>query len=152
VRKNRIKKFTLILLIVLVGIQFIPTNYNQSDIVLQSGFNNVYAVPNNIKMLIQNSCYDCHSNNTNYPWYGKLQPVALLLDHHIKNGKAVLNFSEFGTYSKRRQTTKLESIADQIKNNEMPLSSYTFIHNDAKFSEKEKTEIIEWIDKVMQQN
>ena len=78
--------------------------------------------------------------------------MGFLLEYHIKKGKAALNFSEFGSYSKRRQANKLESITNQIKKDEMPLTSYTFNHTDAKVSEKEKIEIIEWIDKQIRQN
>jgi len=146
--KRFLKIATLIILVILVGIQFIPTNRNQSDETLTTDFMRVYNVPNNVRNLIQNSCYDCHSNNTNYPWYNKIQPISWFLEDHIKEAKSELNFSEFGSYSKRRKRNKLKSILNQIKKNEMPLSSYTFIHSDAKFSEKEKIEIIRWINKL----
>ena len=91
------------------------------------------------------SCYNCHSNNTQYPWYNKIQPVAWFLEGHIKKAKEELNFSEFGDYSKRRQKNKLKSIINQIRDNEMPLSSYTLIHRDAILSESEKSELENWI-------
>jgi len=133
-------------MIVLVGIQFFPTSRNQSDEILSSDFTKLYEVPNNINQLLETSCYDCHSNNTNYPWYSNLQPLAWVLEHHIDEGKEELNFSEFGSYSNRRKRNKLKSIVNQIKKDQMPLSSYTLLHGDARFSENEKTEIVEYID------
>lgn len=143
--KTKLKIIALILLIVLVGIQFIPTKRNQTIEVFPTNFERVYKVPNNIKQLLQTSCYDCHSNNTAYPWYNKIQPVSWFMERHIKEGKAELNFSEFGNYSKRRQKNKLKSIISQIEKEEMPLSSYTLIHRNAKLSDEEKIKLIEWL-------
>ncbi len=142
------KKNFLFLLIVFVGIQFMPTTRNQRNEVLEIDFFKTFGAPNNIQNLFKNSCYDCHSNNTNYPWYNKIQPVSWLLEHHIKEGKKELNFSEFGGYSKRRQKSKLKSIKNQIEKNEMPLSSYIFIHKDAKLSENDKKLIYNWLDEL----
>lgn len=135
---NLLKKVILFLLIAFVGIQFMPTTRNQSNEVLEIDFFKTFDAPNNVQQLLKNSCYDCHSNNTNYPWYHKIQPVSWLLEKHIKEGKKELNFSEFGEYSKRRQKSKLNSIKSQIEKSEMPLSSYTLIHRDAKLSENDK--------------
>lgn len=143
------KKVLLILLIVLVGIQFIPTKRNQSNEILESDISKTYMLPAEIQTIFKNSCYDCHSNNTNYPWYNKIQPVSWLLENHIKKGKKELNFSEFGAYSKRKQKNKLKSITSQIRDNEMPLSSYTLIHRDAKLSEKDRDLIKQWVSKLL---
>ncbi|WP_445715833.1 heme-binding domain-containing protein [Flavobacterium sp.] len=139
------KIILLILLIVFVGIQFIPTKRNLSEIVPNTDFMIVNNVPNNIKATLQTSCYDCHSNNTSYPWYNTVQPVAWFLENHIEEGKAELNFSEWDNYSNRRKKSKLKSIVSQIKDNKMPLSSYTMIHKDALLDDSQKKEIIDWI-------
>ena len=141
-----VKKIVLVLLVAFVGIQFIPTERNQSDIVPATDFILVNNVPDNIKNKLQVSCYDCHSNNTNYPWYNKMQPVAWLLEEHIKEGKAELNFSEWDSLSNRRKESKLRSIIKQIEGDKMPLESYTLIHKDAGISEEEKRIINKWID------
>tara|TARA_R110002049_G_scaffold276139_2_gene454291 strand:+ start:67 stop:519 length:453 start_codon:yes stop_codon:yes gene_type:complete len=140
-----VKKIVLVLLVAFVGIQFIPTKRNQSDTVPLTDFMLVSKVPNNIKNKLQVSCYDCHSNNTNYPWYNIIQPVAWFLEDHINEGKAELNFSEWGSLSNRRKSSKLRSIIKQIESDKMPLESYKSIHKDAEFSEEEKTTIIQWI-------
>ena len=141
------KIILLILLIVFVGIQFIPTKRNQSESVPDTDFMVVNNVPQNIYNSLQTSCYNCHSNNTSYPWYNKVQPVAWFLENHIEEGKAELNFSEWENYSERRKKSKLKSIVSQIEDGKMPLSSYTLLHGDAKLSFKQKEEIIKWIDK-----
>ncbi len=143
-----VKIIALVLLIAFVGIQFIPTTRNQSDSTPKTDFMLVNDVPDNIHKKLQISCYDCHSNNTTYPCYNKVQPVAWFLEDHIKEGKSELNFSEWDNYSNRRKKSKLKSISSQIKNEEMPLLSYTLIHSNAKLSESEKEFIIKWIDNL----
>ncbi|MBL4592868.1 MAG: heme-binding domain-containing protein [Flavobacteriales bacterium] len=147
--KRSLKIITFFLLIALVGIQFIPTKRNQSNEVLTSDFMQVYQVPKKIEKMLKTSCYDCHSNNTDYPWYNKIQPISYFLEQHISEGKEELNFNEFGLYSKRRRRNKLRAITSQIKKGMMPLETYTIIHNEAKLSEKEKIVIEEWIDNIL---
>ena len=135
----------LILLVGFVGIQFVPTDLNQSDTVPKTDFLLVNNTQENISALLQESCYDCHSNNTEYPWYNKVQPVAWFLEDHINEGKEELNFNEWDAYSNRRKNSKLKSIISQVKDDEMPLASYTLIHKDAKLSNSEKTLIIDYM-------
>ena len=143
-----LKIIGLVLLVAFLGIQLIPRELNQSDYVSKADFMKVYKVPKNINLILQTSCYDCHSNNTNYPWYNKIQPVTWYLNNHIEEGKAELNFSEFGDYSFRRQRSKIRSISSQVEDGEMPLSSYTLVHWDAKLSDKQKEEFVAWMDSL----
>ena len=131
-----------------VGIQFVPTERNQSAIEPKTDFMLVNNVPNKIEKKIKTSCYDCHSNNTKYPWYNKIQPAAWFLEDHIKEGKAELNFNEWDSLSNRRKASKLRSIIKQLENSKMPLDSYTFIHKDAVFSDDEKEEVIGFMQKL----
>jgi hypothetical protein len=143
-----VKSIAIVLLIALVGIQFIPTTRNQSDTVPSTDFMLVNNVPEAIQKKLQVSCYDCHSNNTQYPWYNQVQPVAWILEDHIKEGKAELNFNEWDSLSNRRKKSKLKSIIKQIEGGKMPLYSYTIIHKDAEFTEAESKEIINWVTQI----
>ncbi|WP_452600746.1 heme-binding domain-containing protein [Pontimicrobium sp. MEBiC06410] len=140
-----LKIIAIILLIAFVGIQFMPVDYNQSNVTPKTDFMLVHNVPEPIQKRLRVSCYDCHSNNTKYPWYNKIQPIAWFLEDHIEEGKAELNFNEWDSLSNRRKVSKLRSIIKQIESGEMPLDSYTLIHKEAMFSESEKEEIISWI-------
>ena len=140
-----VKIITLVLLVAFVGIQFIPTTRNQSDLIPETDFMLVNKVPETIQKKLQVSCYDCHSNNTKYPWYNKIQPVTWFLENHIEEGKAELNFNEWDSLSNRRKKSKLRSIIKQIESGEMPLESYTLIHKDATFTEAEAEEMISYI-------
>ncbi|WP_370176449.1 heme-binding domain-containing protein [Leeuwenhoekiella palythoae] len=143
-----VKIIAWIALIAFVVIQFFPVDYNQSETVPETDFMLVNNVPATVEKSLRVSCYDCHSNNTDYPWYSKIQPFAWYLEHHIKEGKAELNFNEWGNLSDRRKNSKLRSIINQIEDGEMPLDSYTLIHRDAILSEANKSAVIEYMKKL----
>ena len=143
---NLVKWVLIILLATFLVIQFIPTQRNESIEILASDISLTYNVQDNVLGLLKTSCYDCHSNMTNYPWYNNIQPLSWMLQRHIVYGKRELNFSEFGTYSLRNRESKLKSMASQIEAGGMPLRSYTLIHKEAIFNEIEKVLLLEWID------
>lgn len=144
--KKLLKKLAIALLVIFILIQFYPRpEKNISNMPNEMDITKVYRVPAEVAAVLKTSCYDCHSNNTVYPWYASIQPIALWLDDHIKEGKAELNFSEFGSYQPSRQYRKLEEIADEVEENEMPLSSYTIIHRNAKLNADQKQLISGWV-------
>jgi hypothetical protein len=142
---RRTKRWLIILFIGFVIIQFIQPARNQSGQVLQTDLTKMFAVPSNVKAVLEVACYDCHSNNTRYPWYSYIQPGGWWLANHIKEGKEELNFSEFGAYSRRRQISKLRSIESSLKDGAMPMSSYIIMHKNARLTKEEKKLIIDWI-------
>jgi hypothetical protein len=145
---KRIKKILLALLIVFIGIQFIQPSRNGNRTESPSDLIKTYKVPEDVYVILITSCYDCHSNNSNYPWYSRIQPFSWLLAEHIRKGKADLNFSEFGSYSLRRQISKLKGIENSIKGGTMPLWSYTLLHKNARLSKVEKLLLIDWSKKM----
>lgn len=139
------KILILVLLVAFVGMQFVPTYRNLTSVIPTTDFALVNKIPKTIQEKIQTSCYDCHSNNTDYPWYSKIQPVAWYLENHIIDGKKQLNFNDWGKYSDRKKQSKLKFIINQINDGEMPLPSYTLIHNDAILSKSEKKLVIDYL-------
>lgn len=139
------KKILVALLIVFIIIQFIRPAKNKSEQLMPTDITKTINVPDKVLDVFKNSCYDCHSNNTRYPWYINIQPMGWFMANHIKNGKENLNFSEFGSYSKRKQANKLKSIALSVNDGSMPLPSYTIMHTDAKLSEENKKLITDWV-------
>ena len=146
---SRTKKILLVLMLVFIAMQFIRPAPNSSNTVQQADMVTHFNVPANVAGVLKTSCYDCHSNNTSYPWYSNIQPVGWLLAKHVKDGKEELNFDEFTTYSKRRQFSKLKSIQNSIKDGSMPLTSYTLIHKDAKLSDENKALLLRWTSKTI---
>lgn len=142
---SRTKRTLLVLAVLLVAIQFIPSVPNQNGQMDKSDISLAYGAPSQIQGILTKACYDCHSNNTIYPWYAKIQPIRLFLDYHIKEGKENLNFSEFGSYSLRRQANKLRAIENSIIEKTMPLKSYTLIHTNSRLNPEETKGLLEWI-------
>lgn len=141
-----IKKIFLLLLAALVIIQFIHPKKNQAAGEQPNSLASVFTVPDNVNQILQKACNDCHSNNTHYPWYSKLQPVDWWMTNHVNDGKKHLNLDEYSNRSLRYQYHKLEEIAEQVKSGEMPLESYTWMHKDAKLTDSEKDILISWAD------
>lgn len=146
--KARMKKTVLAAATVFVLIQFIQPARNESGQVLDTDISKTVTVPEGVQGILARSCFDCHSNNTHYPWYTYIQPGGWIMAYHVRNGKEKLNFSEFGSYSKRRQGSKLESIGKQIETGEMPLPSYLLLHRNAAFSHSEKELLIHWANEI----
>lgn len=146
---KKIMKWTgLVLLGALVIIQFFRPTKNKSEGISSNDITKLYAVPPDVQNILKTSCYDCHSNNTVYPWYAEVQPVAWWLNNHIEDGKRDLNFSEFASYRIRRQYKKLEEINELVKKDEMPLDSYLWIHKNAKLDEAKKLALANWVTAV----
>ena len=139
-----LKKISLALLVVLIVIQFIQPARNINGHMTQRDITKQISVPSDVQSILKASCYDCHSNNTKYPWYANIQPMGWMLANHIKEGKADLNFDDFGNYITRRQSSKLKAIAYSVKDGSMPLSSYTLMHSGAKLDDNKKQRIIDW--------
>ncbi|GAC1313673.1 MAG: heme-binding domain-containing protein [Mucilaginibacter sp.] len=150
-RRWSIKITGIVLAILFIVIQFIPRDLNDGVAKPVIGITKVYPVPENISAILKRSCYDCHSNHTNYPWYASVQPIRFILDGHIRAGKADLNFDEFGSYTPRKQRSRLRAIGESLDEGSMPLSSYTIIHRDAILSKEDKRLLADWIKSVSPQ-
>ena len=140
------KKILLIgLVVIIVGIQFIRPERNDGEANTPQDITHLGPIPDPVMNILKSSCYDCHSNHTEYPWYFNVNPVGLWMGHHIEEGKGELNFSEFMTYNAKRKDHKLEEIGEQVEKGDMPLPVYTFIHQNTKLSDQQRDIIKVWI-------
>ncbi len=145
-----IKKIAIGLLVVLIVIQFFrPEKNNSNDRTYDIATS--YTVPQEVHQVLDVACNDCHSNNTEYPWYSKVQPVAWWLNDHIEDGKRHLNFSEFTKLPIAIQNHKLDELKEQVEKDEMPLPSYTYfgLHSGANLSEEQKNMLMDWAQSQM---
>ncbi|MFI5188120.1 MAG: heme-binding domain-containing protein [Chitinophagales bacterium] len=138
------KKILLVLLVILIVIQFIHPSRNRSTGDQPNNISKAYNVPARVKTILEKACLDCHSNNTRYRWYFKIQPVDWWLTSHINDGREELNFDEFTDKPARYKYHKLESAIDLVKKGKMPLNSYLWVHKDALLSDQEKDTIMNW--------
>lgn len=143
------KKIMLVLLVALVAIQFIHPKKNRAEGPQPNYIGNAFAIPEDAKAILAKACNDCHSNNTRYPWYAKVQPVHWWLNKHVVEGKKKINFDEYSNKSLRYQYHKMEEVIEMVKDKEMPLNSYTWTHKDAKLSDNERSMITGWAQSVM---
>lgn len=102
------------------------------------------SIPESMMHTIKTSCYDCHSNHTNYPWYAHVAPFSWILDQHIKNGKQELNFSDYGSLSDKQKISVLSSICEVISDSTMPPANYLMLHKDAALDLDDITAICDW--------
>ncbi len=138
------KKILLAILALLLIAQFIQPKRYRGVAMGASDITQSVQVPDTILRLLQASCFDCHSNNTNYPWYSRITPVNWWLKNHIDEGKRGLNFSIFTHYSYKRKDHKLEEIVETVSEHAMPLESYLWIHHEAKLDDVQRKAIVDW--------
>lgn len=143
-----LKKILLVLLLAIVVIQFFRPAKNIAAGEQPNTLSKAYTIPGDVKPILEKACLDCHSNNTRYPWYSKIQPVAWWLAHHVKEGKGNLNVDEYLTYTPKKQDHMMEEVVEMLEKDEMPLKSYRWTHTDARLTEQEKSKLIEWAKSV----
>lgn len=132
------------LAVALIVIQFIRPTKNAGEEIAANQITAIHPIPDDVQQILKASCNDCHSNTTQYPWYSKIQPVAWVLDDHIVEGKKELNFSTFATYPAYRRYKKFKEIGKEVKDDEMPIYSYTLVHRDASLNEDQKLLLANW--------
>jgi hypothetical protein len=138
------KKLLVILIAIFILIQFIPANLpdisdnNPYDLLLSAN------VPADISKILKASCYDCHSNETVYPWYSYVAPVSFLVSRDTREGRKKLNFSNWRKLSKVKKAKYLDEIIDEVTEGDMPMLIYPITHPDAKLSEKDRESINIW--------
>ena len=142
---KKLLKITAICIVgVFIFIQFFRADFTNPPVNQAETLEASTEIPENVQAIINRSCKDCHSNETVYPWYSKVQPSAWFLADHIKEGRTEMNFSVWNTYETRRKRRKLDEICEMVKARAMPLPSYLWIHWDARASDDDINILCEW--------
>lgn len=139
-----VKIILLVLVLVLIAIQFVPSGMPENKPEDEKSIVHSGLVNEDILNRLRKSCFDCHSNHTDFPWYSKLAPSSWFLADHINEGKSHLNFSEWADYSNRKKIGLFGEIADEVESGKMPLRSYLLIHRDAKLNSGGISSLSEW--------
>ena len=132
------KKALIILIVILVAIQFIPVNKTNPTVTAE------LDAPTEIISVFKRSCYDCHSNETAWPWYSNIAPVSWLVAGDVKDARAHHNFSEWGNLSRKDRLKMKEEIWEEIEKEKMPLWKYNIMHPEASLTQKNKDLIRGW--------
>ena len=140
-----LKKMTLGLVALLVLIQFIPVEKNESND-REFDISKSYNVPDNVSMILEGACNDCHTNLTRYPWYSNIQPIKYMLADHVNEGKQKWNLSTFTKLPLAVQNHKFEEVVEMVEEKEMPLESYTYfgLHPEANLTDAERKILVNW--------
>jgi len=139
-----VKIILLALAVIFIAIQFIPGGLPENKPEDERSIVHSDLVTENELTQLRTSCFDCHSNQTSFPWYSKLAPTSWWLAGHINDGKSHLNFSEWDDYSRREKIGLLEDIKEEVDAGEMPLKSYLIVHRDARLNAEEVAALVKW--------
>lgn len=141
----------LIVLIAFVAIQFVDRPEKIAEPVTENDIIEQLNVNPEMAGLLKDACYDCHSNQPKYPWYAKIAPVSWTIAEHIEHGRDELNFSEWGTYSKRRRDHKLEEMVEEVEVGNMPLPNYVLMHPEANLTTEQFEMLKKWVSEMREQ-
>jgi hypothetical protein len=134
-----LKKILIAIGVILIGIQFIPVERTNPPVTQE------ISAPPNVLSILKTSCYDCHSNETNWPWYSNVAPVSFLVASDVRNGRKRVNFSEWDKYDEKKKEKKLEHIIEMVEEGEMPLPNYLIMHSNAKLDPTKIKALKDWV-------
>lgn len=140
--KKIIKIILIVALIALVVLQFFRPEKNSGGYESVAAFEFETKPSTQVAGILKESCYDCHSSQTVYPWYSEIAPVSLWLEDHIEDGKKHFNVSDWESYSVKKKDHKLEELFEMVEEGEMPLPSYTWVHGN--ISDDERKLLLQW--------
>ena len=133
-----IKKILIALVVLFVIIQFFRIEKNNPASAIEADFIEIYQSPAEVTAILKTSCYDCHSNQVNYPWYTNIAPVSWFVKDHVNEAREYFNFSEWSAMTTKRQDHILEECSEEVEEGKMPLTSYLLMHSEADLSHDKK--------------
>lgn len=143
--KSILKNVGWLLLVVFVIAQFFGPEKNEGNMSSIEPFLADTKPPEEVKKILKNACFDCHSDVTRYPWYSNITPVNYWMNDHVEHGKGDFNVSKWNDYSPKKKDHKLEELAEEVEEMHMPLPSYTWIHKDAILTEQQIEAVEAWV-------
>jgi hypothetical protein len=138
--RNFVKQAVLDACAVLVIFQVLPVSRKNPPVESE------LPAPPAVHALLKQACYDCHSNETVWPWYSRVAPVSWLVASDVEEGRRELNFSAWGRYPKARQLKKLKRSITEINDGEMPLWYYLPLHPAARLSETDRNVLLKFFE------
>ena len=127
--------------VLVISIQFIPVE--RTNPVMNKTLE--IPAPAEIRSILTKSCYDCHSNQTKWPFYSYIAPISWLVTHDVEEGRNELNFSEWQSLSEKQKVKKQEKIIEEVSEDKMPLPVYLLMHSSAELTEGEKDMLKNWL-------
>jgi len=136
--KKLIRWLFLALIAGFILIQFVPTERTNPPVVAE------ISAPDPVMEVLRTACYDCHSNETRWPWYSQVAPVSWRIAKHVRGGRYNLNFSEWGTMPEEDREGAREEIWEEVERGSMPLSDYLRMHPEAVLTDSQRAVLQRW--------
>jgi len=135
----RARRLGFVTLVVLVAIQVVPVDRSNPAI--------TETVPTNpaVESILRRACFDCHSNQTRWPWYAWVAPISWLVAHDVHEAREHLNFSTWDAYAPKKRSKRLDDVIEEVHEGEMPLWYYRLVHPEAALSNDDLDELDAWI-------
>jgi hypothetical protein len=102
------------------------------------------APPPAVAALLKNACYNCHSYQTDWPWYSHVAPVSWWVAGHVNDAREAMNFSDWPQDDPARARKRWRRVADAVESGEMPLPSYTWMHREARLTPAQRQQLTQW--------
>ena len=139
-------RVSLVLGVLAVLIQLVPVDRSNPPVTGE------ISAPEPVLATLRSSCYDCHSNETTWPWYSRVAPVSWRIAGHVEEAREHLNFSEWEGMSQQDRDHAREEIWDEVEKGAMPLWDYLWLHRDARLTPAQKEALREWANSGVLQN
>jgi hypothetical protein len=147
--KRILRVALMAVLFAVIVTSFIPVDRQTASVDGEMSFENYSNGNEEMYNLVKTACYDCHSNETEYPWYSNVSPAKFILQDHINEGRHEFNFSEWGTMPLKDRNHILEECAEEVEEKEMPLKGYALLHGDANLSNQQRSELANYFLSLM---
>ncbi len=148
--KKYLRWGVVVLAVAFVGIQFIRPERTNPSFDRAKDFASQPGSDSSIASILRRACYDCHSDETRWPWYSNIAPASWQVVDDVNTGRRHVNFSIWGKYPPSRRSESLDDIHDQISSGDMPLKKYLLLHPDARLTQAERDSIVAWADREKQ--
>jgi len=139
-----VKRAALVVVGLFALAQLVRPDRTTPPVAAEKTLERLAQVPPPVQAILRRSCYDCHSNETRWPWYSHVMPTSFFMVGHVRHGREHLNFSDWTQVAKGENQDALEEICEEVRKGAMPLPSYLWIHRDARLSEGDKEAICAW--------
>lgn len=140
VRRRWLRIVLLSIAVLVVGIQLVPVDRGNPPA------QGVVPAPQPVLAVLERACYDCHSNQTRWPWYAYVAPVSWCIAEDVEHGREELNFTEWNRASARKRARVADKVWEEVQEGKMPLPQYRRMHPEARLSEADLAVLREWAD------
>jgi len=141
-----IQRILLALLVGVLALQIFQIDQSNPPVQKERGLMAAVAPPADVSNLLEKACYDCHSHQTRYPWYARIQPVGWWLKKHIEQGREHLNFSDWASYNAEKKAHKAMEAAEEVAEEHMPIRPYLLTHAEARLSQEQRQRLARWFE------